>query len=275
MTYDEGAMKKNLRAFLVATSVIAAAAIAATTVRLPSPSTPKATDGAATDPRNAAYGMDGKTVAFRNGNADGASMFGIPTEGDLDDDGDRDAVVIFTTDGGGSGTFFYVAAALRGDGGYFGTDAVLVGDRIAPDTTSVQDGTVAFNYATRHPWEPFTAQTSVGKTKRLRVMDGALVEERGERLAAEVAERLATKAWGDCMDADCAKFTVETLDGVDGVWYVQATYDGFMDDSIKAERKIAAMHHTGTDWVLGATLIEHKQCREGRGHQDFSAEPCK
>lgn len=227
-----------------------------------------------TDPRNATYSVDGATLAFKDGNAVGASMFGIPTEGDLDGDGDRDAIVMFTIEGGGSGTFFYVAAAINGDDGFVGTDAVLVGDRIAPQTTAVEGGQVVINYATRRPWEPFTAQTSVGKTKRLSFTGGALREVPGPTLSREVATGLATRVWGDCTEIDCTTFTVETLDGVDGVWYVQATYDGLMDDSIKAERKIAQAHAVDGGWSLGAVLITQQQCREGRGHQEFSTELC-
>ncbi len=267
-------MTKKDRSILVAALVLAATAIASTTVQISKIPPPRPPGSAAATPRDAAYGIEGRDVKFTDGAADGASMFGIPTEGDLDGDGDRDAVIMLTTDGGGSGTFFYLAAAVQEGTGYVGTVAVPVGDRIAPDTTSIEDGMIVLNYATRYPWEPFTAQASVGKTKRLRYSNGALTEMQDERLSAETAKGLAKKAWGDCASVGCTSFSAETLDGVDGVWYVQATYDGLADDSLKAGRKIASAHYANGTWVLGATLAEQQQCREGRGHQGFSSEPC-
>jgi hypothetical protein len=236
----------------------------------------------ASNPENTTYVVDGAGFALKDGMAaiqaddvtQTVTLFGPVTYGDLDGDGDKDAAVILMMESGGTGRFTYVAAAIKGDDGFAGTNAVFVGDRISPQTTGVQDGIIVHNYADRLPWEPFVAQTSVGKTKRLKLENGALKELAGPTLSADVAKDLATKAWGDCKDADCATFTVNTLDGVDGVWYVQATYDGFMDDSIKAERRVAAAHYANGTWVLGTLITETRQCREGRGHQEFSSEPC-
>ena len=66
--------------------------------------------------------------------------------------------------------------ALKTATGYSGTNAVLLGDRIAPQTTRIVDGLIEVNYADRAPGEPMTARPSVGVTKRLRVTDGRLVE---------------------------------------------------------------------------------------------------
>ncbi|MDA0302560.1 MAG: hypothetical protein O2822_08540, partial [Chloroflexi bacterium] len=105
-------------------------------------------------------------------------VFGNQATGDLDGDGQADVAFVLTQSPGGSGTFFYAAAALRTATGSRGTNAVLLGDRIAPQTTRIVDGLIEVNYAERKAGEPMTAQPSVGVTKRLRVVDGKLVEAR-------------------------------------------------------------------------------------------------
>lgn len=141
----------------------------------------------AVDARNATYLIEGKEVTLVDGVAEveaapgSASKittryFGNEATGDLNGDGHPDIAVILTQDGGGSGTFFYVAVALRSDTGYIGTNAVLLGDRVAPQPTAIRDGEVIANYADRAPGEPMTAPPSVGTSKYLVVRDGQLVQ---------------------------------------------------------------------------------------------------
>lgn len=139
------------------------------------------------DPLNATYDVDGTRVAFVNGAAsqemapDAASrleaqVFGEPTMEDLDFDGDKDAALTLVVNFGGTGTFYYAAVA-RDDGvGAVGTNAILLGDRIAPQTMEIRNGVVIANYADRAPDEPFTASPSVGASKYLMLKDGSLVE---------------------------------------------------------------------------------------------------
>jgi hypothetical protein len=67
-------------------------------------------------------------------------------------------------------------AALKTESGYTGTNAVFLGDRIAPQTTSITDGTLIVNYADRAPGEPMTAAPSVGVSKYLVIQNGTLVD---------------------------------------------------------------------------------------------------
>ena len=56
-------------------------------------------------------------------------------------------------------------------------------------------------------------------------------------------------------------------------WIVMVTYDRLFDDSTKAERiKTIVMYKDG-QWIKGETFWT-QQCWPGRGHQDFSTEPC-
>jgi putative hemolysin len=149
----------------------------------------------AATPKDATYQIEGNPVTLVNGlseveAAPGSASktvtryFGNEATGDLDGDGQPDVAFLLTQESGGSGTFFYVVAALQTEGGYVGTNAILLGDRIAPQSTTIQDGTIVVNYAERKPGEPFTAAPSVGVSKYFKVVDGNLVAATPEGAAA-------------------------------------------------------------------------------------------
>jgi hypothetical protein len=138
--------------------------------------------------KNIAYEIDGRAVTLANGSAESevapgsaskviTKYFGNEAVADLNGDGSEDVAFLLTQSTGGSGTFYYVVAALKTNNGYVGTNAVLLGDRIAPQTTEVRNGELIVNYADRAPNEPMAAQPSVGVSKYLKVSDdGRLVE---------------------------------------------------------------------------------------------------
>lgn len=139
------------------------------------------------DYKNATYTIEGNAVTLVNGEASSpgapgsASMaetkyFGNDATGDLNSDGVPDVGFILTQSTGGSGTFYYAVAALKTADGYTGTNAVLLGDRIAPQTTQIKDGVLVVNYADRAPGEPMTAEPSVGVSKYLEIQNGTLAE---------------------------------------------------------------------------------------------------
>lgn len=138
----------------------------------------------ATDPKNATYEIQEKDVTLKDGNSiveDSpesrtiTAYFGNEAKGDLDGDGDEDSAFILIQNGGGSGTFVYVVAALKDGDGYRGTNGILLGDRIAPQTTEIKDGEVIVNYADRKADEPMSAQPSVGVSLKVKVENGRLV----------------------------------------------------------------------------------------------------
>lgn len=139
------------------------------------------------DYKNIFYEIDGQSIMLKNGKAEveitpgSASKsitqyFGNEVKADLNGDGTEDVAFLLTQDNGGSGTFFYVAAALKTEDGYGGTNAVFLGDRIAPQTTEFRDGEVIVNYAERKPGEPMTARPSIGVSKYLKISGDRLVE---------------------------------------------------------------------------------------------------
>lgn len=157
-------------------------------------------DGAmpAKSPRDATYLIEGEPVRLQGGRAvrpaaPGAAtiirtrVLGAPTYGDVDGDGDSDAVLFLVQDPGGSGTFYYVAAAHKVDGGYRGGTAVLIGDRITPQRLDLVHGVVVADYLERAPGEPMAADPALARTVYLMLEGGALTLvgslDPGERVA--------------------------------------------------------------------------------------------
>ncbi len=122
------------------------------------------------DPLNATYLIDGVSVSLVNGRAETPSgsakmstaVFGQPIIGDLNGDRINDAALFMTQDMGGSGVFYYVAASIHSATGTRGTNASLLGDRIAPQSLEVNNRRIIANYADRKPGEPMTTSPSVG-----------------------------------------------------------------------------------------------------------------
>lgn len=137
--------------------------------------------------QDATYLIEGQPVTLVNGlseieAAPGSATkittryFGNEATGDLNGDGLDDVAFLLTQTTGGTGTFFYVVVALQTTTGYQGTNAFLLGDRIAPQTTRIENGTLVVNYADRNPGESFDVAPSLGVSKYLQVKDNLLVE---------------------------------------------------------------------------------------------------
>lgn len=139
----------------------------------------------ATDPKNATYTIEGRQVRLVNGFAETEAApgstskvvtryFGNEIKTDLDGDGREDVAFILTQESGGSGTFYYAVAALNTGKGYIGSDGYLLGDRIAPQPTTLstnprQVGVVVFNYADRIPGEAMTVRPTYGRSVYLKL----------------------------------------------------------------------------------------------------------
>lgn len=130
--------------------------------------------------KQAAFTINGEQITLVDGNFEKESApgsaskmtttyFGNETKGDFNNDGTTDTAFLVTQSTGGSGTFFYLATTLGGE-------AVLLGDRIAPQTTEYMDGKIVVNYAERKADEPMSTTPSVGVSKYFNVSNGALIE---------------------------------------------------------------------------------------------------
>jgi hypothetical protein len=131
------------------------------------------------------YFINGQKVTLKNGVSetptapDSSSktitrFWGNEIRHDLNNDGIEDVVFLLTQETGGSGTFYYVVARINTTSGPIGSEGVLLGDRIAPQTTEIDEGlttngtnrqnVIVVNYADRNPGEPMTTQPSLGKS---------------------------------------------------------------------------------------------------------------
>ena len=151
-------------------------------------------------PKNATYTIEGDSITLINGKAEkeivpgSASKievmaWGEPATGDLNADSVDDAALILTYSSGGSGTFYYVAAALRDSqsGKAAGTDSILLGDRIAPQNISISSGIILVNYADRKSNEPMTTPPSIGISRSFTIEGAALKEITTESAKREQA----------------------------------------------------------------------------------------
>ena len=131
------------------------------------------------------YMIAGEKVTLKNGISEVSiapgsaskivtKYFGNDLKHDLNEDGREDRVFILTQEAGGSGVFYYVVALLDIASGPVGSDGVLLGDRIAPQTINMDEGkttngtirqnVIVVNYADRKPRESFAVAPSVGKS---------------------------------------------------------------------------------------------------------------
>jgi hypothetical protein len=159
----------------------------------------------ALDIKNATYRIDEESVTLSGGAAHtpiapgSASVattqyFGNEAHGDIDGDGVSDTAFLLTRDGGGSGTFFYLAALLSSAPHGVGTNAIFLGDRIAPQTTNIKDGVITVNYADRKPTDSMATPPSVGMSKRIMSIGGSLVSM--DEVRTTNATLFAPTAWG-------------------------------------------------------------------------------
>lgn len=134
---------------------------------------------------NATYLIEKQAVQLVNGRAKvqaapgsvskvTTEVFGKRTFGDLNGDGRVDAVLFLVQDTGGSGTFYYVAAAIAKNGLYRGINAVLLGDRVVPRAIHILNCVIVAEYDDRHPGQPMAATPSTGKMMYLKLKKGHL-----------------------------------------------------------------------------------------------------
>jgi len=108
------------------------------------------------DIENTAYIMEGKLVDFENGSADFtvgetqivSKIFSQKVVEDINNDGHKDAIVMLTQNDSEADSF-YLALALGFQGGFHGSNSVLLGKDIAPQTEEYREGIIIVNYANK------------------------------------------------------------------------------------------------------------------------------
>lgn len=146
--------------------------------------------------KNCTYIIEGINVTLKNGYSEEkitpssaskiiTQYFGNEVSNDLNGDGLSDVAFILTQNTGGSGTFYYIAVALGNNNGCKGTNAILLGDRIAPQNIEIQDGKIIVNYADRKIDEAMTIQPSIGITKQFTIEGTTLKDVTTEEVKKE------------------------------------------------------------------------------------------
>ncbi|MEI6529029.1 MAG: hypothetical protein WCN88_01315 [Candidatus Falkowbacteria bacterium] len=105
-----------------------------------------------------------------------SQYFGNDVKADFNKDGLEDDALIIIQNSEGSGVFYYIVAALRSETGCIGTNAILLGDRIAPQNTEYVNGEIVVNYADRRVSEAMTVTPSIGVSRYFKVENGKLIE---------------------------------------------------------------------------------------------------
>ncbi len=95
------------------------------------------------------------------------NYFGNEVKGDIDGDGNLDRAFIITEETGGSGTFYYLTALLKTDKKEVSAGKIFLGDRIAPQSTSFENGIITVNFADRNPTDSFVTAPSVGRSLKI------------------------------------------------------------------------------------------------------------
>lgn len=148
-----------------------------------------ALNGETFNPLNATYVIEDEPIILINGKAEKeiapgssskieAMVWGEPAKGDLTGDGEDDAALIITYSTGGSGTFYYIAAAFYDPQTEktIGTNGILLGDRVAIQNILIDQRGIIVNYADREKDQAMIIQPSIGITKHFQI-GGSLLEE--------------------------------------------------------------------------------------------------
>lgn len=169
-------MKKTLFTICGVSSIIFLGLIVSGIIELrPAVQEHPGTSSYTVDAKNTSYVIDDEAFMLVNGVAekeiapgfatkDMLSLFQEPIYGDLNGDGLSDAVALLVRNSGGSGTFYYASFVMNENNESKSTNAILLGDRIAPQTIAIQDEYAIYNYAERGVNEPMTTPPSIGKS---------------------------------------------------------------------------------------------------------------
>ncbi len=95
--------------------------------------------------------------------------------GDLNADGLEDAIVLLTTQNGGTGHFIEMTAVLKLNGSALNVSTVYLGDRIGINSVTITDGLVTLNLVVQGPNDPLSG-ASQPVTWKFRLNDGQLVQ---------------------------------------------------------------------------------------------------
>ena len=140
------------------------------------------------DPSNATFIFDDGPVTFSSGKnekpiAPGSAFIEETiildklAYGDLNADGKQDTAMLLARYGAGSGTFIYVAVFISGPVTYKGSNTIFIGDRIIPQSISIDGDIVVVNYLDRKSSEALAAEPTIKTSKQLVYKSGKFLEK--------------------------------------------------------------------------------------------------
>jgi hypothetical protein len=142
---------------------------------------------AVSGPANATYVLEDALVTLVDGRTEQQAVPGsteriettlldMPAWGDLDGDGIEDAAVVLLHRTGGTGSFYYVAAAILQGASFKGTNAVFLGDRVVVQSMQIRDRVLRVKYADRPNKEAMAGTPTIQRTTLLTLREGRLVK---------------------------------------------------------------------------------------------------
>lgn len=141
------------------------------------------------DPSNATFIFDDGPITLSDGRSMRAAtpqsalseeiaIIDTVAYGDINQDNKEDTVLLLTRYGGGSGTFIYAAAFVSGPVSYKGSRVLFIGDRVAPQSISINRGIITVEYLDRNPSEAFAAEPTVLTSKQFIYSNSTNLQER-------------------------------------------------------------------------------------------------
>ena len=145
-----------------------------TTLRHPDPSS--ATFIFNDGPVTLLAGKSEEAVGFGNRFIEETVLLDKVAYGDINADGKEDVALFLVRYGAGSGTFVYVASFTSGPITYRGSNVIFIGDRISPQSISIDNNLITVSYLGRTFDEPFTAEPTILTIKEFIYVNSELQE---------------------------------------------------------------------------------------------------
>lgn len=237
----------------------------------------------APDVGNMSYTVHGEVFTLKDGMASNSAapgsssvntlkLFGQPIYHDFNNDGKNDAALMLVETTPGSGTFYYAVLAIAKDTTYIATNALLLGDRIAPQNINIESGRAVYNYAERNVGEPMTTQPSLGKSLYIQYVPatneiGEWVKNfEGESSASTMKLDMKTWVWTKTQMNNGST----TIPKKDGLFTITFKKDGTVAIGTDCN-KMGGTYTIQGNLITFSKLMSTLMYCEGSQEQDFSA----
>ena len=134
------------------------------------------------DPSSATFTFDDGPITLsmeRNESASGeeTTLLNKFAYGDINADDKEDTALLLARYGDGAGTFIYLGTYVSGPVTYRGSKVIFIGDRIAPQSISINGGVVTVEYLDRRPDEALATEPTVPVSKQFVYRNGEFQEK--------------------------------------------------------------------------------------------------